>query len=487
MILYVKTSNDEATMDQFWVVSDGSVKFPKHLLIEWLQKQGFYKSIIDSKGHEAVYINGNIVERIAQYVIKDYITSYLKSWQQIDAIKAFLEISFAINSSFLELLESIELEILKDSNSECYFPFKNGVINVSADSIKLIPYVKLKKVVWKNTIIDRTINEKESGDSVFKLFLENVSGLNKDQRLAKTRDINLERVSGLMSAIGYLISNFKKPSLTKAVILTDLKLGNYEDANGGTGKGILGTAISKLRKTCIKDGKHLKPGGNRFFYQEMEPGSNVMWFDDLSPDFDFSLLYPVLTTGMHFERKYEHARYIPFEETPKLLLATNYVVKAPMGSSTERRKWEFEVSDYYGLDYTPEDEFGKMFFDEWDDSEWNSFFMFMFECNKLFLKKGLIKVSEINLTVKKFYYYTSPEFVEFANENIEFNKEYNKSNLFSYYQELNPNSKISSHRFTKFLKTYCELFVARYSERKSDGNYLVTFNKRSTTPLEVAA
>ena len=40
----------------------------------------------------------------------------------------------------------------------------------------------------------------------------------------------------------------------------------------------------------------------------------------------------------------------------------------------------------------PEDEFGKLLFDEWDGVEWNKYYSFIFRCVNLYLKEGLIKI-----------------------------------------------------------------------------------------------
>ena len=88
--------------------------------------------------------------------------------------------------------------------------------------------------------------------------------------------------------------------------------------------------------------------------------------------FPFERLFSVITDDFPVERKGQDRVTISFEDSPKFLLSTNYVIEGK-DASFEDRTHQIEFSDYYGPDHTPKDEFGRRLFDDWDEEEWARF------------------------------------------------------------------------------------------------------------------
>jgi hypothetical protein len=115
---------------------------------------------------------------------------------------------------------------------------------------------------------------------------------------------------------------------------------------------------------------------------------------------------------MTIEKKGQDAYQIPFKESPKISITTNYTINGS-GASHERRIFEVEIANYFNDNLTPEMEFGHLFFAEWDDKEWASFDNFMIRCVQFFLKNGLVQSDKVNLKFRKFKNEMGAEFIEF--------------------------------------------------------------------------
>jgi len=197
----------------------------------------------------------------------------------------------------------------------------------------------------------------------------------------------VERLKALSSAIGYQLHRYKSPATTKAIILMDVFINGMP--NGGSGKTLLINAIGKIRNLSVIDGKKYDQR-EWFGLSSVELNTELLLFDDVQKNFNFELIFPLMSTGMFIRRKYKNHVFVPFEKSPKVTITTNYAINGS-SSSFRRRMYEFEVSSTYSADYSPRDKFGRNFFDQCNDIEWVYFFNTMFNCLQVFLKEGLIE------------------------------------------------------------------------------------------------
>lgn len=106
------------------------------------------------------------------------------------------------------------------------------------------------------------------------------------------------------------------------------------------------------------------------------------------------------------------------------------------------------------MDHKPIDEFGHLFFDEWDQKEWNSFDNFMLRCLQLYLNEGLVTYEHKNLKLKKLIDSTSTEFADFV-EGLELGLDYQKKDLHLEFKEEYPDFEDQKQNtFTRWIKIY---------------------------------
>ena len=139
---------------------------------------------------------------------------------------------------------------------------------------------------------------------------------------------------------------------------------------------------------------------NRFLFQNLDSNTNIIQFDDTDTKFDFTALYSIITNGITVEKKNKQAIQFTHQDTPKFVITTNQVLTDESNSGKDR-KFEIEFSDYYNDKRKPIDDFGCMFFTDWDEAEWNLFFNYMIDNIQLYIKSGLIDYDKKNLKNRK--------------------------------------------------------------------------------------
>ena len=126
-------------------------------------------------------------------------------------------------------------------------------------------------------------------------------------------------------------------------------------------KDYLCKVLKQIRKTSILDGKAFddKKG---FPYQTVSLDSQILVWDDVKKGFNFESKFSLVTEGLTIERKNKDAVKLPVEDSPKIVISTNYVIQGD-GNSHDRRKHEIEIAQYYGKNLTPFEEFGRQLFE----------------------------------------------------------------------------------------------------------------------------
>jgi len=441
----------------FWFNDGDGIKINRQQFLTALELSGFRKFYI-GRDYMFIKVDNNIVSEVGTVQIKDYITSYIKGLgdelgetfdSNIILGKVINQAPTLFSKSFLEFLPNLEDNFKRDTREESFIYFKNCFVKVTKDKYITYDYAQLDELIWKKKIISKNFSISDE-ESDFKTFV---------LRICKG---NIERFNSFMSAIGYLLSEYKDPAKAKAIIFMDEKID--DGSNGGCGKSLLGNALSQVRKSLRLGGKAFK--FDRFSFQSYEPGTNIIEFNDLSRSFPFEMLFTAITDNMAFEKKNKDETIVDFKHAPKILLSTNYTIKG-VGESTLRRQFVLEFTDHYNIKHSPEDEFKGRFFDDWEDNEWNSFFNFMIKCLQYHLQNGLVDYERKNLNTKKLVESTSEEFVEFM-EDIEFGTKIDKKILHQKFLEIYPDfKKLQQKTFTGWIKTYAKLKNYKYEDKKS--------------------
>jgi hypothetical protein len=340
--------------------------------------------------------------------------------------------------------------------------FKNAYLEISKDEIAAHRYEDFKdEYIWSDSIIERNVDinlyKTEDCQSEYDQLIRNVC---KDEE---------DWYNALKCSIGYMAHDYKDCTNTKAVIFCDEELSIADDSNGGTGKSLVCKGLKYVRNTEIIDGKNYKTD-SPFIFQKININTEIAIIDDVRKEFDFESLLSAITSDLTIEKKNQHPITIPFENSPKFFITTNYTIDGN-GNSFDRRKHEIEFSNYYSRDFTPEDDFGHTLFKDWNNEEWSRFYKTLAVYMQSYLRNGLVKYQVRNLCYRRIVNSSCQEFVDFIEDNIEFGKEYNKQTLLSDFKKQYPDfESFRSNTFTKWLKSYATSYKLKYSERKSNMN-----------------
>src|SRR5439155_25720777 len=120
--------------------------------------------------------------------------------------------------------------------------------------------------------------------------------------------------------------------------------------------------------------------------------TQVVWLDDARPELGFETFHSCLTDGWSIEKKFKDQFFIEPEDSPKLLITCNTILKGE-GTTNKRRQFIIEFSNHYsrnikqGNEEPIKTEHGCTFFaqDDWKPQEWNQFFFFMLDCTRQYL------------------------------------------------------------------------------------------------------
>lgn len=451
---------EEITENEFIHYSDkGKPSIIPHQYKFWLQNNSFLKYFPNNTStFTFVKLERNLIEETNEKRIKDFVLDSLKDNKKY----GYIPFDFMANnlkyfsSDFLSFLDSADVKLKEDTQTECFIYYANCVVKVTKDKREIIDYIDLDGYVWKRQIIDREYIESDHHKSVFREFLWLISG----------QEIN--RYNSLKSIIGYLLHSFKTSANNKAVILNDETIS--ENPNGGSGKGIFWNAISKMKKVSSIDGKTFE-FTKSFPYQTVSTDCQLLVFDDVKKNFNFESLFSLITEGITLEYKGQDAIKLPVEKSPKILITTNYTIKGD-GGSFDRRKIEVELSNYFSSKLTPLDHFKHLLFDDWDAKEWSRFDNYMINCIEYYLQNGIVSNEYKNLLERKFISSTNHDFYLYTKEpdNLKLGTTYWNSDICSAIKAENPDYKDYSNRtILGWIKKYCE-FKGYIFEEKKSGN-----------------
>ena len=473
---------EENAKQTFWTKNDkGVIKIVHILFKQFLEDSGFYKYCPEGgKNYVFVKVTNNLIDHTSEKEIKDYVLSHLMDLDDVAVYNYFADNTRFFKDEFLSMLSTIDIYFIEDTKDASYLYYKNCAVKVTKEEISPIDYLDLGGYVWKDHVIDRNFTICDVTDRCdYRKFISNINGNDHG------------RVKSMESTIGFLMHGYKNLSFCPAVILNDEVIS--DNPEGGTGKGLFMNALSKMKKVVTIDGKSFT-FERSFAYQLVSADTQILVFDDVKKHFDFERLFSVVTEGLTLEKKNKDAIKIPFAKSPKISITTNYAIKGA-GNSFARRKWELELHQYYSKAFTPQDEFGKLMFDEWNDEDWCEFDNYMIGCLRNYLTTGLIKSKFVNLKIRQLSAETCHEFIEWCGliDNQERSitldtgtRLYKNELYFNFieeYPDYGPKAKmtISRTRFYKWLVSFAIYKEGTMPEegRDQQGRWIIIRKKQS--------
>ena len=445
----------------FWYVDSkkGRVRIDRAALLDLLAADGFAKAYLESDLESTfIRLQDNIVEPTSSERMKDHVLEYVgglppeaapENYTLADIRGALLRGSrIYFSSSLLETLPPLTLPFKRDTKEKAFFYFENGFVKVDADGFELRDYADLDGVIWQDQITQRTFTDRKGDGAVstsdWAQFLRNVTGG------------DAHRHEALCSAIGYLLHGYKDPTSAKAVVLMDEK--NADVPEGRTGKSIIGKAIGHLTPRLRLDARNFS-FESRFRFQDVTLGTRVVDFNDASKGFEFGRLFSVVTDSWTVERKGQMRHEIPFADGPKIMISTNYVLEGEGASFTDR-VFQIEFAPHYTPDRKPTDEFGTMFFEEWDADAWAAFDNIMLACVRTYLRDGLKEYTRVNVNERRLKQNTCKDFAEWALDFLETGRRYSKDGLWNTFKnEYEPDyDDLTRRKFGRWLASFARIY-----------------------------
>ena len=475
---------EENAKQTFWDRNDKGVIRIIHIQFkQFLEDNGFYKYCPEGgKNYVFVKVTNNLIDHTSDKEIKDFVLTHLLELDDVAVYNYFADQTRFFKEEFLSLLSTIEIYFIADTKVSSYLYYKNCAIKITKDGVTTLDYLDLGGYVWKDHVIDRNFMLCQVTQKCdFKKFISNINGGDE------------ARVQSMESTIGFLLHGYKNLSFCPAVILNDEVIS--DNPEGGTGKGLIMNALSKMKKLVVIDGKSFA-FERSFAYQLVSADTQILCFDDVRKHFDFERLFSVVTEGLTLEKKNKDAIKIPFSKSPKIAITTNYAIKGA-GNSFARRKWELELHQFYTKEFTPLDEFGKLMFGDWNDDDWCEFDNYMIGCLTNYLRTGLVKSKFVNLKIRQLSAESCHEFIEWcglvdsAERNVMLQtdtrlyKNELYSNFIDEYPDYGPRGRMSISR-TKFYKWL--IAYAMYKEgtmpeedRDQQGRWIIIKSKKAVS------
>lgn len=387
------------------------VSFNPKEAFKMLHENGFMRvrSEDDASGYEYVRNDDGIISRVLPYEIRDFVREYIFTNCKSPMVQNYFY------EKLTTLLADKQLEnlnlVMDTFNNFTYGVqrsyFNNGQVEITAD--KITPNLPIVNV-WRNRIVPRkfkripiikNIERLEDGTFTmscteeglkceFLTYLVNTSNMfykfGEERQVTPEEDIEwVQHVVNKITAMGYLLCDYKFSSERKAVVAQDHQMSEVGRSKGGAGKSLFGNAIEHFTCQTYINGKEIS-ATDQFMLSEVTRATRNIFIDDVKTNFDFERFYNVITGPMPINPKGLAKFTIPVDESPKILITTNHTINGAENDSTGRRITYIEFSEWYNKNHTPFMDFKHMMFDGWDEYQWCLFDNLMAECVMYYLR-----------------------------------------------------------------------------------------------------
>lgn len=361
-----------------------------------------------ASGFEFIHVDDGIIDRSAPYEIRDFILSYIMTNCQQPLVHEYFNSKLDVILPDKKL-ERLELRKDNFNNFEPYVQrsyYNNGQVEITSSSIK--PGLPISDV-WRSRIIPRNFKRipvidfiectgdyfmvgftSEGLQCEFVRYIINTSNnyYPHDSPREVTADERYEwdqHIVNKITAIGYLVTDWKYASDRKAVVVQDHRISEVGQAWGGAGKSVLGNALSHVLAQSGFDGKTFNPSDD-FALDGVTKATRNIFIDDVRTNFNFQSIFNWVTGDLPVNPKGKTRYVIKSDESPKILITTNHAIKDADQGSVKRRIAYMEFSSWYNQDHTIFDDFGHQFFAEWDEYQWQLFDNFIAECAMYYMR-----------------------------------------------------------------------------------------------------
>lgn len=487
-----------------------TLKFDYYQVNIFLRNRGF--GLLPTNGtddYRLVHMNGRVVTETTPHKIQRFVTDFTENIERYDVLRMM----YSGGEQYLGPKKLSNMRYLNPAfmqpEKDCqYLYFKNSYWKISAEGIEQRPLSELPNYIWKNTVIDFeptylgqpmakvkdvkgkidfTYHKKMEDCDMAKFYqATSMFFWKKQQKLVSidgqkrwvekenpepltTKDFEMYKANLLakMIAAGYVLHDYKDRSQMKAVICMDGQESEVGKSKGGTGKSLWATMFQHLVPTEVIDGKKKNLNEDQFIYENVDERTKIIVMDDVRVNFDFEALFSQITNSVEVNKKGQAKFKI---EPPRFIIPTNHAINGD-DNSFRRRQYLISFCDYFNEHRRVSDEFGRQFFYEWDNQQWNLFYNWLATCLQVYFQFGLSYTipqhdierrklrQQIGENALEFFgnvYDTKPD--DDGRVGIFLNRKVEKDYLFEKFLAKYPNDKkyMDPRKFKKIVKLYCQ-------------------------------
>lgn len=344
---------------------------------QWAQQQGYCwlkLSTQDESVLQLIRVIDNVIfesnEKELVRTFVDYVDENYKAENVHYTLIAFQPSIM----KYMDALPFFDGKIMRDTKYASYIYFSNGALRVTKDTTQLIKYSELDGCVFANHI--KNFDYKPSYyTGAFGKFIKLISIDAEHERFIKT-------------SLGYILHYYKLKNYAKALMIIE-DVEDQEEARGRSGKGLMAQFIEWLRWTIQQDGRNYK-SDSQFKMQRVVPGVQVFYMNDPAPTVLMGQFYNYISDDWPVEAKGKKSYSIPFVNSPKVLITTNYLPNIESDSDKDRFII-LPIKKHFGASYTIRDEFpDNIFFaEDWNEYDREGAIRFAIECIQLYFKEGV--------------------------------------------------------------------------------------------------
>lgn len=451
----------------------------------FLQNRGFGRLRRLDNTYQFIHLDPPTVKAIDASEARDYLFNFARHNCKKEVNEMLIKgVSQYVGPDKLSLLSYIEPNFLAPTRDCQYFYFDKTCWKVYRDRVEAVGYESISHHIWAeqrksvaaeylgSPLISFDYQDKQCNYRLsphgrkchFLQFLINTSNFTwrRASHEIEGAELNENHIHVLskLCAIGYMMMEAKDANVARAVIGMDGKLSEVGESNGRSGKSLIGELMRRIISIAYIPGKNRDLFGDQFVWNDVVEKTKLVFIDDVLRSFPFESLFPNITGDWSVNYKGGRRVTFPFNMSPKIYIATNHAIGGT-GSSFTDRQWLLAFSDFYNDKHKPADDFGGLFFDEWDYEQWNLTWNMLANCIQLYLTYGVIQAPGERLEQRKLRQEITETLISWAEEYFsseeKFNHKIARKELYDSFCTYDPAQRkfISPTQFKKKFIQYC--------------------------------
>lgn len=525
----------QARQAQFWTEEEKTDKegnttvtyrLSPTVLCHFLELNGYYTILDDQHSNpQYIQVQGVKVKRVLPKNVRNFLNTWCERNGLPEAVQNLVLRSKDLPNEKVSNLHELNLDFSTGKATTQLVFLRNCWIEVTADGITRHQYKEqtpFETYVWQKSVIDHDyvehkpmfeVEEREDGTFGARLtedacsdalnYLRNTSRLHwrqvDEQGVPLTPEQQREEeqcLAAKIACIGYYLHHYRDPSFAVSAMLQDSFLAEDEkEANGRSGKSVLLDFLMKLNNYFFIEARNPDIVKDKFLFDGVTIGTDLIVVDECSRLLQFAFFFGKITGPFRYEEKGGHPITIPADKAPKMIFASNYVIKN-IDSSTEARLWPQVFSDYYHKmvlgknDYREDrgvrDSFGYKLFDaDYPEQKWQADIAFAIQCLQFYLSlpeskrkimppMGTIQRRTQRANIGPDIEKWATDYYQSGSEHLDVTEDYDR--VLADYRKETEDRSTSPKVFTRKLKEFCNYAEhidcynpAKFTENKKDG------------------